>query len=284
MTPRAVVPALMALLAAAVPAGASGGADSRPAGQGMPEAVRDVTIQQKLGDAVPADLLFVDEQGRSVRLGDYLGRRPVLLNFVYYDCPMLCTLVLNGVVRSLRTLDFQPGRDFEIVTVSIDPRETPGLARAKKTQYLESYRRAGAEQGWHFLTGPAESIAALTGAAGFRYRWDEPTRQFAHASGIMILTPDGRLHRYFYGVEYAPRDLRLGFVEASQGRIGSKVDVLLLYCFHYDPMTGRYGLAIMTLVRLLGAVTVAIIAAFVIVMLRRDRRPTGGQILGRRGA
>jgi protein SCO1/2 len=238
---------------------------------GLPEAIRQVTIEQKLGDAVPGDAAFTDEQGRQVRLSDYLGRRPVLLNFVYYECPMLCTLVLNGVVRALRTMDFEPGREFEIVTVSIDPRETPALAKAKKEEYLQAYGREGAGDAWHFLTGPQESIDRLTQAAGFRYAWDDATGQFAHASGIMLLTPQGRLHRYFYGVEYAPRDLRLGMVEASQGRIGTKADALMLYCFHYDPATGRYGLAVMTLLRVIGLGTVAAIAGFVLLMLRRDR-------------
>jgi protein SCO1 len=254
---------------AAVLALAVSSASAREAG--LPEAIRDVTIEQKLGDAVPADVTFTDEQGREVRLSDYLGKRPVLLNFVYYECPMLCTLVLNGVVRALRTMDFEPGKEFEIVTVSIDPRETPALARAKKQEYLAAYGRPGAEAAWHFLTGSQDSIARLTQAAGFRYRWDEQTGQFAHASGIMLLTPQGRLHRYFYGVEYAPRDLRLGMVEASAGRIGTRADVLMLYCFHYDPVTGRYGLAVMTLLRVIGLGTVLAIAGFVVVMLRRER-------------
>ncbi|MGH9868695.1 MAG: SCO family protein [Candidatus Polarisedimenticolia bacterium] len=270
MTPRRAARCLLALLLAAGPAAAA--VDSRPAGQGLPEAVRDVTIVQKLGEAVPADTIFVDDQGRQVRLGDYFGQRPVLLSFVYYECPMLCTLVLNGVVRVLRAVDLEPGKDFEIVTVSIDPRETPELARVKKQQYVDSYRKEGAREGWHFLTGSAASIERLTEAAGFRYRYDESTGQFAHASAIMLLTPDGRLHRYFHGVEYAPRDLRLGIVDAGQGRIGSRVDTLLLYCFHYDPVTGRYGLAIMTLIRALGVATVAAIAAFVVTAVRRDRR------------
>jgi len=260
----AALAALGCLLAGVLPAAAEE--------TGLPEAVREVAIDQRLGENVPADAVLIDEEGRSVRLGDYLGRRPVLLNFVYYECPMLCTLVLNGIVRTLRTMDFEPGREFDIVTVSIDPRETPELARRKKALYMATYGRDRAAAGWHFTTATRESIERLTAAAGFRYTYDQETGQFAHASGIMLLTPQGRLHRYFYGVEYAPRDLRLGVIDAAQGRIGSKVDALLLYCFHYDPVTGRYGLAVMRLVRLSGLGSALAIAGFVAFMLRRDRR------------
>jgi len=260
----AALAALGCLLAGVLPAAAEE--------TGLPEAVREVAIDQRLGENVPADAVLIDEEGRSVRLGDYLGRRPVLLNFVYYECPMLCTLVLNGIVRTLRTMDFEPGREFDIVTVSIDPRETPELARRKKALYMATYGRDRAAAGWHFTTASRESIERLTAAAGFRYTYDQETGQFAHASGIMLLTPQGRLHRYFYGVEYAPRDLRLGVIDAAQGRIGSKVDALLLYCFHYDPVTGRYGLAVMRLVRLSGLGSALAIAGFVAFMLRRDRR------------
>jgi protein SCO1/2 len=208
-----------------------------------------------------------------VRLGDYFGKRPVVLVFAYYDCPMLCTLVVNGLSSALAVLSLNPGRDFEIVTVSFNPRDTPAAAAAKKAGYLERYKRPGAADGWHFLTGDQPSIDRLTRAAGFRYVWDADTRQFAHPSGVIVLTPDGRLARYLFGVEYGPRDLRFAIVEASAGMVGSPVDSLLLYCYHYDPMTGRYGLAIMRAIRLAGAATVLALGTFIVVMVRREREP-----------
>jgi protein SCO1/2 len=197
----------------------------------------------------------------------------VVLLFAYYDCPMLCTLVINGLSSALGVMNLEPGKDFEIVTVSFDPRDTPASAKAKKAVYLERYRRPGAEESWHFLTGDQPQIDRLTKAAGFRYAWDAETKQFAHPSGVIVLTPDGRLSRYLFGIEYGPRDLRLGIVEASEGKIGTPVDALLLYCYHYDPMTGRYGLAIMRTIRMAGAVTVLALGAFIFVMVRRERRP-----------
>jgi protein SCO1/2 len=242
-----------------------------PASQ-VPAALRGIGFDQNLDQRVPLDTPFVDEAGRRVRLGDYFGRRPVVLVFAYYDCPMLCTLVINGLSSALGVLSLEPGRDFEIVTVSFDPRDTPATATAKKAVYLERYRRPGAAAAWHFLTGEPASIDRLTKAAGFRYTWDEPTRQFAHPTGVIVLTPDGRLARYLFGVEYGPRDLRFGIVDASNGKVGTAVDTLLLYCFHYDPTTGRYGLAIMRAVRIAGALTVVVLAGFIAVMLRRERR------------
>ncbi len=237
----------------------------------VPPQLRDVGIDQKLGQRVPLDLEFRDETGQTVQLGDYFKDKPVLLTLVYYDCPMLCTQVLNGVVGSLKALSFTPGKEFRIVTVSFDPHESPRLAKAKKEIYLERYSRPGAAAGWHFLTGDEQSIAALTSAVGFRFKYDETSRQFAHASGIMVLTPQGKLSHYLYGIEYAPRDLRLSLVEASANKIGSPVDQLLLYCYHYDPMTGRYGAVVMNIIRAGGFATF-IGLAILIVILRRGRR------------
>src|SRR5580765_7396209 len=229
---------------------------------GLPAALRDVRIEQKLNQQLPLDLSFRDESGREVKLGQYFGQKPVLLAFVYYDCPMLCTQVLSAITSSLNVLSLDAGKDFEIVAVSFDPRETPAQAAAKKTIALERYNHP-ASGGWHFLTGDQPSIDSLTRAAGFRYAWDEQTKQFAHPTGIIVLTPDGRLARYLFGLEYGPRDLRLALVEASEGRIGTTVDSLLLYCFHYDPMTGRYGFAIMRALRLAGITTVLALGSFV---------------------
>ena len=218
---------------------------------------------------MPLDTTFRDEAGATVRLGDYFGSKPVVMVFAYYDCPMLCTQVINGLSSALGMMSLNPGKDFEIVTVSFNPRDTPASATAKKAVYLERYRRPGAAEGWHFLTGDQPQIDRLTKAAGFRYAWDAETKQYAHPSGVIVLTPDGRLSKYLFGIEYGPRDLRLGIVEASAGKIGTPVDALLLYCYHYDPMTGRYGLVIMRTIRLAGAATVLAIGAFIVVMVRR---------------
>jgi protein SCO1/2 len=205
-----------------------------------------------------------------VKLGDYFGKRPVVLSLAYYECPMLCTVTLNGLASALDVLTFDPGRDFEIVNVSFEPRETPALAAAKKAAYLHRYKRPGAAEAWHFLTGDADQIRRLTQAVGFKYAWDERTKQYAHASGIMVLTRDGRLARYLYGVEYAPKDLRFAIYEASQGNILSPVDHLLLYCYHYDPTLGRYGRTVMGVLRVAGVLTLAGIGALVIGMRRRE--------------
>jgi len=235
-----------------------------------PKILRDVGFDQHLGDIVPLDAVFRDESGRAVKLGDYFGRRPVVLSLAYYECPMLCTVTLNGLASALDVLAFDPGRDFEVVTVSFEPKETPELAAAKKAAYLRRYKRPGAAAAWHFLTGDAEAIRRLTGAVGFRYAWDERTKQYAHASGIMVLTADGRLARYLYGVEYAPKDLRFAIVEASQGRILSPVDRLLLYCYHYDPELGRYGKSVMALLRVAAVLTLGAIGAMIFGLRRRD--------------
>jgi protein SCO1 len=238
----------------------------------LPKALEGVGIDQRLNETVPLDIEFLDEQGAHVTLGDYFGEKPVVLALVYYECPMLCTLELNGLLRALRVLPLDLGKDFEIVTVSFDPGETPQLAAKKKEEYASKYGRPGADQAWHFLTGPQASIERLTRAVGFRYRYDAKTDLFNHASAIMVLTPEGRLSKYFYGIEYSARDLRLGLVEASAGKIGSAVDEVLLYCFHYDPETGKYGVVIMNVLRLAGVATVILLGGFVALMLRRDRR------------
>jgi protein SCO1/2 len=205
-------------------------------------------------------------------LADLFGSRPVLLTLVYYECPMLCNLILNGTVRALRTLEFSAGREFDVITVSIDPEETPELAAGKKQEYLANYRRTGAESGWHFLTGREAEIRALADAVGFRYALDPASGEYAHAAGIMVLTPKGQVARYFYGVEYSPRDLKLGFMEAAEERIGSPVDQILLMCFHYNPLTGKYSFAVMSAVRIGGALTVLGIALLLFTLIRRDRK------------
>jgi protein SCO1 len=237
----------------------------------IPAPLREIGFDQNLDKPVPLDTAFRDESGRAVKLGDYFGQRPVVMVFAYYDCPMLCALVINGLASALDVLSLEPGKDFEIVTVSFDPRDTPATASAKKAGYIARYKKPGAAGAWHFLTGDQESIARLTKAAGFRYVWDKETSQFAHPTGVIVLTPDGRLSRYLFGVEYGPRDLRYALVEASSGRVGSVVDTLLLYCYHYDPITGRYGLAIMRTIRLAAIATVLALGTFIVVMVRRER-------------
>jgi protein SCO1/2 len=237
----------------------------------LPQALREIGFDQNIDQRVPLDTTFRNEAGATVRLGDYFGSKPVVMVFAYYDCPMLCTQVINGLSSALGTMSLNPGQDFEIVTVSFNPHDTPASATAKKAVYLERYRRPGAAGGWHFLTGDQPQIDRLTKAAGFRYAWDAETKQYAHPSGVIVLTPDGRLSKYLFGIEYGPRDLRLGIVEASAGKIGTPVDALLLYCYHYDPMTGRYGFAIMRAIRIAGAATVFAIGAFIIVMVRKEK-------------
>ena len=247
------------------------GAAGAPAN--APAALAGISIDQRLGEALPLDAPFLDEAGRRVRLGDYFHRRPVLLIFVYYDCPMLCTYVDAGTVKALKVLPFSAGKEFELVVVSFDPADRPSIAAAKKADLLSRYGRPGTASGVHFLTGPAASIAAVTRAAGFRFERDAESKTLSHAAGIMLATPEGKLSRYYYGIEYSARDLKLGMMEASREKIGSPVDRLLLYCSHYDPTTGRYGVAIMRVVRLAGGVTAASLGAFMVVMFRRERRP-----------
>jgi protein SCO1/2 len=239
----------------------------------VPPELKDVGIDQHLDQPLPLDTPLEDEDGRAVRLGDYFGKRPVVFALVYYNCPMLCTQVLNGLVSALGVVSLDAGRDFDVVAVSFDPRDTPKDAAAKKEAYVTRYRRNGASRGWHFLTGEPEAIARLTKAAGFRYRFDDGIGQFAHASAIMVATPAGRLSHYFYGIEYAPRDLRLALVEASAGKIGTPVDQILLYCFHYDPTTGKYGAVIMRIIRIAGALTLLVVAGGILIMSRGRRKP-----------
>ena len=238
----------------------------------LPAQLREVGVDQKLGASVPRDIELRDEAGRAVPLGAYLGARPTVLALVYYECPMLCTLVLNGLVKAARVVTLDAGRDYDIIAVSINPKEGPSLAAEKRDLYVRTYARPAAASGWHFLTGSEGAIRRLADSVGFRYRYDPATGEYAHASAIMVLTPEGRVARYLYGIEYAARDLRLALVEASANRIGSPVDALLLYCFHYDPKSGRYGFVIMSVVRLLGSATVLGLGGFVWVMLRRERR------------
>jgi protein SCO1 len=245
---------------------------------GLPVALREVGIDQRLNEQLPLDARFSDETGRAVSLQEYFGSRPVIVVLAYYDCPMLCTQVLNATVGALRAVPFDAGKDFDVVIVSFDPRETPALAAAKKDVYMQIYKREGASRGWHFLTGEAESIKRLTEAVGFRYYYDEATKQFAHASGIMVATPQGKLSHYFYGIEYAPKEVRLSLVEASQNKIGSPVDQLMLYCYHYDPATGKYGLVIMNVVRVAGAATLVAILALLLFLRGSRRRERPGQV------
>ena len=240
---------------------------------GLPPALQKVGIDQRLNEQVPLDAVFKDESGNTVQLGQYFGKRPVVLSLVYYSCPMLCNQVLNGMAGTFKALSFKPGEEFDVVTVSFDSRETPALAAAKKktyVDYLPAASRSSAVNGWHFLTGDEANIRRLTEAVGFRYNFDAATNQFAHASGIMVLTPEGKLARYFYGIEYSPKDLRLGLVEASANKIGSPVDQLLLYCYHYDPATGKYGAVVMNMVRLAGIVTVVGMVGLLLLLRRRN--------------
>jgi protein SCO1/2 len=246
---------LVLLVMAAIPA-------SVRAEDGLPNIVRDVGIDQRLNEQVPLDLVFRDEEGRTVRLGDYFDGKLVILVLAYYRCPMLCNQVLNGLVDGLRGIPLDMGEQFRVVTVSFDAREKPELAAAKKANYAESYGRGGASDGWHFLTGEQESIDQLTRAVGFRYAYDANQDQFAHGSAIMVLTPDGKIARYFYGIRYPPRDLRLALVEASQGKIGSPVDQVLLLCFQYDSASGKYTLAVMNLIRLGGVFTLLVVGTY----------------------
>lgn len=277
---RGLVVAACVLLLVSIAAGQGMGPPAVTPATPPPQILNNIEIEQKLNTPVPLDLAFKDENGQAVKLGDYFGKKPVVLALVYYDCPMLCTEVLNGMVSAFSVLKFDIGKEFEVVTVSFDAREKPELARAKKTTYLRRYGRPGAEQGWHFLTGEQPAIAALTKAVGFHYQWDTETQQFAHATALMVLTPQGRIAQYYYGVEYSPKDLRLGMVEASQGHIGTMVDQVLLYCYHYDPRTGKYGAIISRVVQIAGAITVVLLGGFLIAMFKlepRNNRITRGR-------
>ena len=234
--------------------------------------LENVSFKQKLNTQLPLDTHFKDENGRDVMLGQYFdGTRPVVLAFVYYSCPMLCTQIMNGVSRTVKVLPFTPGNDFDVVFISFDPRDKPETASAKKIALMNYWSMQNQSGAWHFLTGEEPQIKRVTSAAGFFYMWDERSQQYAHLSGVLVLTPDGRLSRYFYGVEYSPKELRLALVESGEGRVGSVVDELLLYCYHYDPSQGRYGVIIMNLVRLGGVLTLLALGGFIYFMRRQEK-------------
>lgn len=238
------------------------------------EIIEKVGIDQKLGGQVPLNLEFRDEYGKTVHLADYFGSKPVILNLVYYQCPMLCTFVLNGLEKALKPLSFSVGREFNVVTVSFNPKETPVLASEKKQTYMKLYSRPGAEDGWHFLTGREDAIRQLAQSVGFRYTYDTASGQYAHAGGVMVLTPQGKIAQYFYGIEYSSKDLRFAMIEASSAKIGTLVDQFLLLCFHYDPMTGKYGFWIMNILRLASLAAFGVLAGFIAIMLRREHTKT----------
>lgn len=246
-----------------------GGGIMAPSSNVKPPGLANVGIQQRLNQQVPAELTFRDETGKPVKLGDYFGKRPLLLSLVYFRCPMLCSEVLAGVEGSLKAISFDPGKEFDVLTVSFDPKDTPEYATEKKAQMLKRYNRAGAADNWHFLTGSQQSIDALTQAVGFQYEYDKDSNQFAHTTGLMILTPEGKIAQYYYGVEFPPRDVRLGLVQASEGKIGSVADQVLLYCYHYDPKAGKYSAMISRIIQLGGGLTIFCIGTVLVVLLRR---------------
>ncbi|MGE0131155.1 MAG: SCO family protein [Blastocatellales bacterium] len=246
-------------------------ASAQPAGV-RPPVLKDVGIDQLLNNQVPLDLEFRDESGRTVKLAEYFKDKPVVLSLVYYNCPQLCTQVLTGLLGTLKTLPMTPGKEFVNLTVSFDPRETPEMAAAKKDNYLKRYNKPGAEAGWHFLTGDEAAIQALLKSVGFRVIWDPVTKQFAHASGIMVITPQGKVSRYFYGIEYAPRDLRFGVIDASAGKVGSLADQVILYCYMYDPTRGTYGLVVTRVLRIFAAMTLATLVALFFYLRRKEKQ------------
>jgi protein SCO1/2 len=249
-------------------------APTAPASE-VPAAIREVGFDQNLDRMVPLDVEFKDEYGRTVKIGDYFGQRPVVLSFVYYGCPMLCLQSLSSLASTLGVLSENPGEHFEVVSISIDPRETPALALEKKKHYVERSGKPSIAAGWHYLTGTETNIQRVTNAAGFRYVWDEPTQQYAHPAGIVIATPHGKISRYLFGIDYGPRDLRLALLDATKEKIGSPLDRVLLYCYHYDLATGRYSLAIMRIVQVGGAATALSLGAMILVLTRRERRRVG---------
>lgn len=234
--------------------------------------INQVRIEQKLDTQIPLDTTFRDETGKSIRIGDYFNDKPVVLVFAYYECPMLCTVVLNELTRVLKVLQFSPGKEFEVITVSISPTETPELAARKKANYVEHLGREGAGKSWHFLTGEEDQIKRLADAVGFQYVYDPKTKQYAHSAGLMVLTPKGKLARYFYGIDYSAKDLRFALIEASKNKIGTPVDQVFLYCYQYNPSTGKYGLVILRVVQLAGIITALSLGAFIYLMLRWERK------------
>lgn len=261
------VAALGTLMIAGLFGGAAAYAQAPPASR-VPPAFRDVGIDQKLNQQVPLDIPFRDENGNTVALREFFGKRPVILSLVYYECPMLCTTSLNGLEQSMKEMKLDLGKDYDVVTVSFDPTEQPSLAAAKKAVYVGLYGRPGAADAWHFLTGDQDSIDRLTQAVGFRYHYDKNIKQFIHATGIIVLTPEGKVARYFYGIQYPAGNLRLGLVEASQGKIGNPVDAILLYCCEYDPQTGKYSLIISRALQIGAAVTVVCLGGLMLVMFK----------------
>ncbi len=264
---------MLALLASSAVAQMNNGVMSPPANT-KPPRLENVGIEQRLDAQVPPGLIFRDDTGKTVKLGDYFGHKPLILNLVYYNCTMLCGEALAGLASAMRLVKFDVGDQFDVVTVSFDPRETPEMAAAKKKDYVGRYGRPNAAAGWHFLTGQPESINALTEAVGFQYQYDARTNQYAHATAIMVLTPQGRISRYFYGVDFPPKDLRMGLVEASQGKIGNAVDAVLLYCYHYDPETGKYGAMVANILRLAAAATILLLGGLIFILWRLDRSVT----------
>ncbi len=270
---RAVIFSVTIAVSGVAPAQINSGMMSPPANT-RPPRLENVGIEQHLDTQVPADLRFRDEAGKTVKLGDYFGRKPLILNLVYYNCTMLCGEALAGLAGAMRLVKFDVGNEFDVITVSFDPRETPEMAAAKKLDYVKRYGRANAAHGWHFLTGGADSINALTKAVGFQYQYDARSNQYAHATAIMVLTPQGRISRYFYGVDFPPKDLRMGLVEASQGRIGNAVDAVLLYCYHYDAATGKYGAMVANILRLAAGATIVFLGGLLFILWRLDRAAT----------
>jgi protein SCO1 len=241
-----------------------------------PQITRGVAIEQNLNSPVPLDLLFHDETGQTVPLRTYFGEKPVIFSLVYFKCPSLCPMSLRETVTSLRRMPLQVGLDYNVVVVSFDPSDTPAVALEKKNEYAKMFGRAGFNSGWHFLTGSQESISRLASAIGFGYRWDEATKQFVHASGIMIATPEGRMSRYFFGIDYAPADLRLALADAAKHKISRPVDFILQFCFHYDPAQGKYSLAIINILKVAGLFTILGIAVLVYYLMRNDKKQGTG--------
>ena len=244
-------------------------------GVDRPSPLKDVSIEQKLNAQLPLDAVFRDENGNAVKLGSYFGKRPVVLALVYYQCPMLCTQILNGIARAAKVLTFTPGKDYDILAISFDARETPQMAAAKKAVYMKDYGHPETAAGWHFLTGDLDSIKRVTEAVGFRYKWDVYTAQFAHAAATYVLSPEGRISKYFFGIDYSPKDMRFALIQASENKIGTPVDQILLFCYHYDPHQAKYTPFALGILRVAGAATLLVLGGFVIISLRKERKGTG---------